>query len=380
MRVVDAGYEIIKETEVRKRIERGARLCYKSEDFIKEGSDVKIITALGKKQHTAMFEHGNLVFEFPKNMYEVLYDNYTWVQQAIDLEAALNNPDLLTSNKGFLRFTSPSLRVVETEDYNSSERYLVSGNIRAWIEAIVDILCKTELNSMVQHILYVIKDVLKEELKVDFVKQYLEDRGYNCPEGLTFPDDMANDEAVQMLFIGDLTNIKKVEDLSSLSISERLVHDTLSVIFTVDRGVTHELVRMRRASFAQESTRYCNYANDKFDNEITVIKPVWWDKWSEATRESWERAMIFAEEEYMNMTKDETVKAQQARAVLPHSLKVDIMVTAPMDEWRHIFNLRACDATGPAHPQMKEVMIPLLKEVQTIYPDLFGDMVPAEVI
>lgn len=358
MKVVDAGYEIINDTP-RKKIERGARLCYKSEDFIKEGSDVKIITALGKKKHTAMFEHGSMVLKVPEDVYYALKTEVEALMTNMSDEAFGNCINELDSKRSFLRFT---------QNHHVGDRYIISGNMRAWIETILNSAHSPSFGAVViicNRITDLIEDIMgTREVLLDY-------------------DDMAkavSPQCTRLDFMVDGIKVLSKEEINGLSGIERMVHDSFSVIFTVDRGVTHEMVRMRRASFAQESTRYCNYSGDKFGNEITVIKPIWWDKWSEATRDSWERAMLFAEEEYNNMMKDEYVKAQQARAVLPHSLKVDIMVTAPLDEWRHIFALRACDATGPAHPQIKEVMVPLLKEVQSIYPDLFGDMVPAEIL
>ena len=152
-----------------------------------------------------------------------------------------------------------------------------------------------------------------------------------------------------------------------------LEHGSISVLFTVDRGVTHEMVRHRLASFAQESTRYANYSKDKFGNEITVIKPCFWEEGSEEYQE-WYKACEFAEKSYMKLLNTEGVIAQQARSVLPTSTKADITITANYREWRHILNLRACDATGPAHPQIKEVMVPLLKDLQSRLPIIFDDL------
>ena len=151
----------------------------------------------------------------------------------------------------------------------------------------------------------------------------------------------------------------------------------MTVIFTVDRGVSHELVRHRIASFAQESTRYCNYSKDKFGNELTFIKPCFWEEGSDHYNE-WLTAMQIAETTYLNMIK-EGVPPEQARAVLPNSLKTEIVVTANMREWRNIFKLRAAGITGKPHPQMLEVMVPLLKLVKEKLPALFEDIEPMEV-
>jgi len=139
---------------------------------------------------------------------------------------------------------------------------------------------------------------------------------------------------------------------------------------------------MRDASFAQESTRYCNYANGKFGNEITVIEPCFWveDRTEEDNlmHNKWVDSCETAEAMYFEIS-EMGAQPQQARSVLPTSTKADIVITANLLEWRHIFNLRACDATGPAHPQMKEVMVPLCKEVQVgEYSFAFGDLRVAE--
>ena len=140
-------------------------------------------------------------------------------------------------------------------------------------------------------------------------------------------------------------------------------------------GNTHEMVRMRDCSFAQESTRYCNYSNGKFGNEITVVKPVFFEEGSPAF-DSWKTACSTAETQYNYMVNELGIPAQQARDVLPTSVKADIAMTANLQEWRHVFELRACDLTGPAHPQMKEVMCPLCVEMQEAYPFAFGDLHP----
>lgn len=160
-----------------------------------------------------------------------------------------------------------------------------------------------------------------------------------------------------------------------------LEHASMTVRFTVDRGVTHELVRHRIASFAQESTRYCNYSNDKFGNEITTIKPIFFegnpssDKFNE-----WYKAMCDAEEHYFRLI-ELGATAQEARTVLPNSLKAEIIVTANMREWRHFFNLRAAAVTGMPHPQMLEVAVPLFEQCKAVFPELFSDIqIPEKIL
>lgn len=149
-------------------------------------------------------------------------------------------------------------------------------------------------------------------------------------------------------------------------------HSMLSVKFIVDRGVSHELVRHRIASFAQESTRYCNYSKDKFGNELTFIKPAWIDDEAHPAALAWESAMRFAEDKYFYLL-DNGWSPQQARSVLPNSLKTEVVMTANYREWRNFFKLRTAKA---AHPQMREVTILLLKELQSKIPVVFDDIVP----
>ena len=151
-----------------------------------------------------------------------------------------------------------------------------------------------------------------------------------------------------------------------------LEHSSLSVLFTVDRGVTHELVRHRIMSFAQESTRYCNYANGKFGGEITVIKPLFWKEGS-VEYDRWLRDIKTAEHAYMKLLEGGATP-QEARSVLPNSTKADIVLTGNYREWRHFLWLRAADKTGPAHPQMKEVTVPLLDELHYAIPVVFDDI------
>jgi len=146
-------------------------------------------------------------------------------------------------------------------------------------------------------------------------------------------------------------------------------HNSISVRFICDRGVSHELVRHRLASFGQESTRYCNYTNDKFGNEITVIEPFFTEKYSPQYL-LWECACRHAEVCYFQLL-EEGWEPQEARSVLPTSLKTEIVVTMNLREWRHFFKLRT---PGTAHPQMRELTIPLLAEFKTLIPIVFDDI------
>ena len=151
-----------------------------------------------------------------------------------------------------------------------------------------------------------------------------------------------------------------------------LEHAGFSVRFIVDRGVSHELVRHRLASYSQESTRYCNYGHE---GEIVVILPYFFDTGMGTMSNSlvyseWERACQTAEDAYMKLL-EMNATPQEARSVLPNSLKTEIIMTANLREWRHFFGLRTAVA---AHPQMREVAIPLLRELQSLIPVVFDDI------
>lgn len=146
-------------------------------------------------------------------------------------------------------------------------------------------------------------------------------------------------------------------------------HCSLSVKFVCDRGVSHEIVRHRMASYCQESTRYCNYSKDDFQGEITVIEPIFLEQYTNGYS-MWEEACQIAERAYFKML-DWGCSPQEARAVLPNSLKTEIVMTANLREWRHFLKLRTSKA---AHPQIREIAIPLLKELKERIPVIFDDI------
>lgn len=149
-----------------------------------------------------------------------------------------------------------------------------------------------------------------------------------------------------------------------------LEHASVSVRIVTDRGVSHELVRHRLASYSQESTRYCNYAQNRFGSEITVVVPAWYSGCFGQDGEVWRMACAEAERAYFRLL---TLgwKAEQARTVLPHSLATEIVMTANVREWRHVLRLR----TGRgAHPQMVDLMSSILDGFQRAIPILFDDI------
>lgn len=172
-----------------------------------------------------------------------------------------------------------------------------------------------------------------------------------------------------------------------------LEHEKLTVRIICDRGVSHEIVRHRIASYSQESTRYCNYGNT--EDGVTFILPLWYvechnvfceearlskqykEEYTKHNRSScerysiWIQAMKHAELSYLDLI-DNGATPEEARAVLPNSLKTELVVTYNMREWRHFFRLRA---SPKAHPQMREITIPMLNIFKQLFPVLFDDII-----
>ena len=149
-----------------------------------------------------------------------------------------------------------------------------------------------------------------------------------------------------------------------------LEHVSISVRVICDRGVSHEIVRHRIASYSQESTRYCNYSNDKFGNELTFIKPCFWNDETNVNYLNWENVLKNIECAYFSMLKCGATP-QEARSILPNSLKTEIVMTMNLREWRHFFRLR-CDKA--AHPQMRQVANLILNNFKVRIPVIFDDI------
>lgn len=160
------------------------------------------------------------------------------------------------------------------------------------------------------------------------------------------------------------------EMLTTLGHTAMLEHSVLSVEFTTDRAIANELERHRLCSFAQESTRYCNYSKDKFGNELTFVQPEWILDLFTYEASIWVDACVMAEHTYLALLK-KGLKPEDARCVLPLCLATKLVMTTNYAEWRHILKLRT--AKG-AHPQMRALMIPLLEELQETIPVIFDDI------
>ena len=185
--------------------------------------------------------------------------------------------------------------------------------------------------------------------------KYLEKIGRIC-----YKSEDNIDEASAAKFIKNLLLREHESVIEHISISARVI---------CDRGVSHEIVRHRIASYSQESTRYCNYALGKFGKEITVIQPCFW-KESEKKYRVWYQSMEMAEKAYLELI-SQGATPQEARSVLPNSLKTEIVMTMNLREWRHFFRLRA---DSHAHPQMQQIANLMLEEFRQKLPVLFEDI------
>lgn len=296
--------------EILKHLEKCGRVCYKSEDKISDISSEKFLQGIIKRGHEAVLEHASFIFKVSYNVYKDIIDKVNFVESYY-------------FKKMYLRFTD-------------SDGYIVSGNVRAW------------------------RDFFRFVGVSIYMKDFIEANSILFPEFKNYS---------QSSFNGDEWSIKQISVNDLVSDCQRLVHEDVSVRFVCDRGISHEIVRHRDASYCQESTRYCNYTKEKFGNEITVIQPCFFEKDS---REYfiWERSMECCEKAYFDLL-DCGCSPQQARCVLPNSLKTEIIMTANIREWRHFFELRCSKA---AHPQMIEVACKVLTEFHLNIPDLFDDI------
>lgn len=321
MKIIKAGYEIfpdMNKDNILQRIEQAGRVCYKSESMITNDSAATFCSNIIKRGHEAVLEHGVLCFKVPKWTFDALTE--------------YNNALIEYGYKSFLRFTRYG-------------RYLVSANVRAWRDFF--------------------KEIRKQFRTLPYYFQYI-----TLSNPILFPE-YQNSE----LFEVDPTdNSFDPIDTSTLTNPlEIMVHHNVAAKFIVDRGVSHEIVRHRMASFCQESQRYCNYSKDKFGNEITFIEPLFWNEYSKEYT-YWKGACSIAEFDYFSLLKHGATP-QEARSVLPNSVKTEVVMTANCECWHHFFELRTSQA---AHPQMREVALPLLKDFQKFMPALFDDIEVAE--
>lgn len=287
-------------------IERAARTCYKTEDRITEGSAERMVKTLIQRKHEAMLEHGDYIF---------MLDDYHMLDNIV---------------YALRRLMEDGDRVPLLTWTNIDEHPIISGNIRAWREFLAS------GSGAALYFAGAIDPIYTEDI--------------------VHPDNRLPDSRVKQLRYCDLVGK-----------AEQMAHLRQTVRFIIDRGVSHEFVRHRVMSFAQESTRYCDYRNGGREDGITVIEPCYLEPKSEEWW-LWKRQCMSADTAYTHERRM-GLKPEEARAVLPHSVKTELVMTGTLRQWDHFFDMRARQTTGKAHPQAAEVAIPLMQEMAARFPE-----------
>lgn len=304
MIIVDPSYEILHNldtTSLLERIESCGRICYKSEDRISSESAIPFVKNMVKHGHNSVLE-----------------------MAAVTLQVDCDSKVL-----GEFYSCQPKFLVFDENE----KGILVSGSIRAFREFY--------------------KFNPKNEIAVSIVATLAKKEPHlfsDLTEGLI---------TVNNAIIVNKLSLVEVEALEG---DLFLRHRHIAVKFVVNRAVTHELVRHRPCSYLQESQRYCRYSKDKFGNQVSFIKPMFYEEGT-PEYEMWKTAMEQTEDLYLKML--ETSSPQAARTVLPNSCKTEIITFCNLVEWLHIFSQRT---TKHAEPSMREVMIPLQDEMQNKFP------------
>lgn len=320
MQLIEPKVELIKEHNPLKKIEIAGRTCYKSEANITDESANKFFRTLAKNSHMAMLEHATFVFETTR--------------EDIYLCCSRNKYFNCTETK----FINADIRDKDSKIENS--RYIISANLRAIIES----------GNM-----YLICPLYRHNPSVVFLNE-------NTSEILEEYLSRIKEDDIKVIDINDIEFIHSEEVKKHMYTTMR---------FTCDRGVSHEIVRHRLFSFAQESTRYVNYNKEQNGlGDIKFITPADYDSWDENTKCDFKNALEYSERYYNKLIESGRV-AQEARAVLPNAVKTEIVITGNHEEWLHFFNLRSFGTTGKPHPDMKKVadlalkIYPIKIEIQT---------------
>lgn len=345
MKIVKAGHEHISREGLTpyQFVEKIGRICYKSDP---KGKPEEFVQKLVRSGHTAMIEHFwvHLTYHGDWETLENQIDNLMWntFHNAGDTTdffkycAVTYLPDIV--------YISMPIRVV-TQLADAITNKLVT------YPAIKD-----RVPSLVREFVYQVQ-VSYPHFFSDLCYMY-------CAEDI---------DTSQFLVYGEQTfiDLLKKQDMSDIEETggknrEIMKHSTHTVLLRCNRGVSHELVRHRPCSFAQESTRYCNYSKEKFGREITVIDPTTAGFYPTLELyKLWAYTCDYAEKAYFKLL-DAKVTPQEARGVLPNDLKTEVIMTTNETEWQHIVNLRAKQTTGKAHPQMVEIMIPWYEELKVL--------------
>jgi thymidylate synthase (FAD) len=311
MKVIDPHFRILEDLDSESlavRIEACGRICYKSEDKISPESAEPFIRSIIKHGHNSVTEMAVITLK-------IAYDSESFASQLFQLL-----PKFLHIDK------------VEKKEL------LITGSVRAF------------------------RELYQAHPSVKMVKAIAEFLGKRHPlfyEDLLPARGLVKQEGVKV----EKVPLETVETFPADLLAK---HRHVAVLFVVNRAITHEIVRHRPVYYLQESQRYCRYSQDKFGNEVTFIKPMFFKDDTEEYA-LWVQAMQETEKIYLKLL--ESSSPQAARTVLPNSCKTELITFANLLEWLHIFKLRTSKG---AEPSMREVMIPLLKKFQEKYPTIFN--------
>lgn len=308
MRILEPSFHILDHLDqeaLAVRIEYCGRICYKSEERIDAGTAIPFVRSMLQKRHHSVLEMAALTLRV----------------QDLDSEAI---------NAFFA--LQPRFCQIDRPDAHS---LLITASIRALRELCLE---------------------YPQQILPQALLHFLVARHPLFFEDLPLPDPTPSSAAIRI----DKLSLAEVE---GLPVPLRDRHRFLSVKFTVNRAVTHELVRHRPCSFLQESQRYCRYSADRFGNEVAFIRPLFFKEGSPEF-ELWRRSMEDCERSYLTLL--QTATPQAARSVLPNSCKTEIILHTNLAQWRHIFALRTSAA---ADPSMREVMLPLQRQMALRYPE-----------
>lgn len=309
MKLIKPSATLIQESDPWKKIEIIGRTCYKSEDKITEDSAKKFVTSAIKRKHFAILEHVRLTYQItgltslPSNLLNYMGIGYTHkVKNDIAYQYLTISMSHIFQDQGDISTGDPTA-------------------------------------------------ILFKLMHDAFIDKYGDESAPGGGLGIIKLTVELDDNSTTTISVRLLDN--NAEQIIDYDDNDHNIHDSVTVKFVCDRGVTHELVR-HRASFAQESTRYCNYTQGKFGGQITYVEPADYSNWPVQRKTAFLDAMAHSQKFYDDMIASGATP-QEARAVLPNATKADIMMTMPIWQWKHFFNLRYFGTTGAPHPDMKVV-------------------------
>lgn len=322
MQLIKSSVERIQESNPFKLVERVGRICYKSTDKITDNSYIKFCNRLAENQHFAMLEHGTVTF---------------LVQGLVDLPEDMHNIPYIVIDK----ITNESV---------TNPSFLVTVSLSHMIHSPV-------MSPALSHMCY----TLIAEFSRMTAARYL-----NSNQNAT---EITNSTLVQDVLGINITIVEDLAKVPHITEAIMLRHNFVTIKFICDRGVSHELVR-HRCAVAQESTRYCNYSQAKFGNQVTFVSPSDFDNWTASQQDHFKEYLASAEAEYLRMITAGFLP-ENSRRVLPHALKTEVVLTMSCKQWNHFFDIRYIGTTGKPHPDAQAVAKAAYDVVVEAFPSIY---------